>query len=58
MITTITTAVTGILSAIGTLINPVLGEGTGSEAAYTAVLALPILGGVVAMARRLIKKSR
>jgi len=53
----ITSALTGILSGISSLISPAGGTGNAS-AAYAAVLALPILGGVVAFTRRLIKKSR
>lgn len=58
MIADITTAISGIITAIESVISP---NGSGSEAAtvaYAALLALPILGGVVAFSRRLIKKSR
>lgn len=56
MVSDITSAVTGILSAVTSLISPT-GEGT-TAAAYVALLALPVLGGSVALARRLIKKAR
>lgn len=56
MIDDITAVVSGVISAIGTLINPANSGGT--AAAYAALLALPILGGTVAFARRLVKKSR
>jgi hypothetical protein len=59
MIADITTVVTGILSSITNIIDPTTGSSSSSAAvAYAAVLALPILGGTVAFARRLIKKSR
>lgn len=58
MISDITEIVTGVLSGISSLIAPT-GSGSGSAAvAYVAVLALPVLGGTVAFARRLIKKAR
>lgn len=56
MIADITSAVTGILTAVGTLITP--DAGSNAAVAYVALLALPVLGGTVAMARRLIKKAR
>lgn len=56
MVEDITAALTGILSGISSLINPLAGQT--NAAAYAAVLALPILGGVVAFGRRLVKKSR
>lgn len=56
MIADITSAVTGIITSITSIISP---AGTGDSAvAYAALLALPILGGVVAFSRRLVKKSR
>lgn len=57
MISDITSAVTGILTAIETLIVPSTGQ-SATAVAYAALLALPVLGGTVAMARRLIKKAR
>lgn len=56
MVADITTALSGILEGIGSLVDPM--AGTTNPAAYAAVLSLPVLGGVVAFARRLIKKSR
>lgn len=59
MIADITTAVSGIIEAITSIIMPNVSSGTNSAAvAYAALLALPILGGSVAFARRLVKKSR
>lgn len=56
MVSEITSAVTGILSAIETIITPA--GSNDAIVAYAPLLALPILGGVVAFARRLVKKSR
>lgn len=58
MIADITSAVTGILTAIESLILPATGSTQVQAVAYAALLALPVLGGTVAMARRLIKKAR
>lgn len=58
MIADITSAVTGILTAIESLILPSTGSTQVQAVAYAALLALPVLGGTVAMARRLIKKAR
>lgn len=58
MVDEITTAVTGILTAITNIISPSGGAGSTAAAAYAAIFALPVLGGVVAFSRRLIKKSR
>lgn len=56
MVADITSAVNGIITAITSIISP---AGSGDSAvAYVALLALPILGGTVAFARRLVKKSR
>lgn len=58
MVADITSAVTGILTAIENIIVPTAGADSTAAAAYAAIFALPILGGVVAFSRRLIKKSR
>lgn len=60
MIEDITSGVTGILTALTSLLNPHVagGSGNGSAVAYVALLALPVLGGSIAMARKLIKKTR
>ena len=58
MIADITSAVSGIITAIESLIVPTGGTESTSPAAYAALFALPILGGVVAFTRRLVKKSR
>ena len=50
-----TALITGILSAIGDLINPSSGENT---VAYVVLLAMPVLAGVVLFARRLVKKAK
>lgn len=57
MVDSISAVVSGVLSAIGTLIDP-LPSGSTTAVAYTTLMALPILGGTVAFTRRLIKKSR
>lgn len=59
MIEDITTGVSGILTALGSLLDPATSSGTNASAvAYVALLALPVLGGCIAMARKLIKKTR
>lgn len=58
MVAEITSAVTGILTALGSLIDPGSSSGTGTIVAYAPLLALPVLGGCAAFARRLVKKSR
>lgn len=59
MVADITSAVTGILSAIGTLLNPTATVGSSTEAvAWVVLLALPVAGGAVALGRRLVKKAR
>ena len=59
MIEDITSAITGIFTALTSLISPgSAGATTANAAAYVAILALPVLGGTVALARRLIKKAR
>lgn len=59
MIADITTAVSGLISAISGILSPVSTSGTTGEAVtWIALLALPVLGGSVAMARKLIKKAR
>lgn len=59
MIENITTLLSGILSAISTLIDPtVAGETVATAAPYVALLALPVLGGIVAFTVRLVKKAR
>lgn len=56
MVADITTLISGIITNLGSLID--LG-GTGDNTiAYAALLALPVLGGVVAFGRRLVKKAR
>lgn len=57
MIADITTAVTGIFTALGSLLSPTSGE-TASAVAWAALLALPVAGGVVALAKRLVRKAR
>lgn len=58
MIADITSAVSGIITALESIILPTAGGDSVTAAAYAALLALPILGGTVAFARRLVKKSR
>lgn len=50
-----TTLISGIITSIGELINPSAGETT---VAYVALLAMPVLAGVVLFARRLVKKAK
>lgn len=63
MIEDITSAVSGILTALASLVDPSASSSTGGTpvtvaAPYIALLALPVLGGTVAFARKLIKKAR
>lgn len=59
MVSDITTAVTGILTALGNLLDPTRASGAGSSAvAWVTLLALPVAGGAVALGKRLIKKAR
>lgn len=56
MIENMTTLISGILTAIETLISP---DADASNAvAYIALLAMPVLTGVVVFARRLVKKAK
>lgn len=56
MIADMTTLISGIITSIETLISP---SGTGdSTVAYVALLAMPVLAGVVVFARRLVKKAK
>lgn len=57
MIENITSVVTAVISGITTLITPASGN-SGDVLAYSVVLALPVVGGIVAFARRLVKKAR
>lgn len=57
MTDSISSVVTAVLSGITTLITPPSGTSEASLA-YAAILALPFAGGIVAFARRLVKKSR
>lgn len=58
MIDNMTTLISGVISSIETLISPV-GSGEGATAvAYVALLAMPVLAGVVVFARRLVKKAK
>lgn len=56
MVADITTAVTGIFTALESLLNPMAGET--NTVAWVALLALPVAGGVIALGKRLIKKAR
>lgn len=59
MIVSITTAITGIISGIGDLIDfGTVAGGTESAAGWTVILALALSGGVAAFGVRLIKKFR
>lgn len=57
MVDNISSVVSAILSGITTLITPPTGT-SDAALAYAALLALPFTGGIVAFARRLVKKSR
>lgn len=57
MVDNITSVISSVLSAITTIITPPTGTSDASLA-YAALLALPVLGGTIAFARRLVKKSR
>lgn len=59
MISNITTAITGIISAIGDMIDFGTVSGSSEAAAgWTILLALALSGGVAAFAVRLVKKFR
>lgn len=59
MIENMTTLISGIITAVTNLINPTTGTGNATEAvAYAALLAMPVLAGVVVFARRLVKKAK
>lgn len=51
-----TTLISGIINSIGTLIDP--SSGASDAVAYVALLAMPVLAGVVVFARRLVKKAK
>lgn len=53
-----TTLISGIITSIGTLIDPDTGAGGAEAVAYVALLAMPVLAGVVVFARRLVKKAK
>lgn len=59
----ITSAITGILSAVGTLLTPSITAGSGDNATtaavtYVAILAAPAAVGVMTLARKLARKAR
>ena len=59
----ITSAITGILSAVGTLLSPSITAGSGSSAetsavTYVAILAAPAAVGVMTLARKMARKAR
>lgn len=59
MIENMTTLISGIITAVTDLINPTTGTGNATAAvAYAGLLAMPVLAGVVAFARRLVKKAK
>ena len=53
-----TTLISGILEALESLISPLTTESGTTAVAYVALLAMPVLAGVVAFARRLVKKAK
>lgn len=56
MIADMTSLISGIITGIKTLIDP---AGSGEAGvAYVALLAMPVLAGVVVFARRLVKKAK
>lgn len=50
-----TSLISGIITALGDLIDP---TDSTNAVAYVALLAMPVLAGVVAFARRLVKKAK
>lgn len=56
MIADMTALISAIITSISTLISPA-GSGD-SGVAYVALLAMPVLAGVVVFARRLVKKAK
>lgn len=55
MISDMTTLISGIIDSLEALIAP--GDGT-TAVGYIALLAMPVLAGVVVFARRLVKKAK
>lgn len=53
-----TTLISGIIDSIGTLISPLVTENGQVSVEYVALLAMPVLAGVVYFARRLVKKAK
>lgn len=58
MIADITALIAGIINGITSLISPTTGGTTGELAPYVALLAMPVLAGLVAFTRRLVKKAK
>lgn len=59
----ITDAITGILSAVGTLLSPAITSGSGDNSTttavtYVAILAAPAAVGVMTLARKMARKAR
>lgn len=59
----ITSAIAGILSAVGTLLSPSITTGSGDLAetaavTYVAILAAPAAVGVMTLARKMARKAR
>lgn len=55
MVADMTTLISGIITSIESLISPSSGD---DAVAYIALLAMPVLAGVVVFARRLVKKAK
>ena len=55
MVEDMTTLLGGIITSIKTLIEPGRAD---TAVAYVSLLAIPVLGGIVAFARRLVKKAK
>lgn len=56
MVENMTTLIAGIIDSIKTLIDP--SAGATSDVAYVALLAMPVLAGVVVFALRLVKRAK
>lgn len=58
MLENITSAVTGLLTLLGNVINPSLAGDNAVAPAYAAAFALPVLAGVMAFVVRMVRKAR
>lgn len=57
MLDNITSAVSGLLTLLGNVINPTISDNV-SAPAYAAAFALPVLAGALAFVVRMVRKAR